>query len=159
MNFWEIFDTSMNFNCCRPPGSKHTRRNAIQIWATVISQETTLVFQENENHQWKRTKNVWNRSDNVREGAEGKNLHKIQQKKVEQILKRWHFSCCVQYCRVLIPTETNGAFAQKIQKLKNKQSHIQTYHTCLCYTLQQHCFQTLYSIYLTFPGFLWLYFI
>lgn len=81
MNFWEIFDTSMNFNCCWPPGSKHTRRNMIQTRATVISQETILVFQENENHQWKRTKNVWNRSDSMRERAVGKSLHKIQQRK------------------------------------------------------------------------------
>lgn len=69
---------------------------------------------------------VWNVSDSMREEAVGNNFHKIQQKKVELILKCEYFSSCAQHCRALIPTYTNGVLAQKRQKLKNKQSHMKT---------------------------------
>lgn len=46
---------------------------------TVISQETRLIFQENENHLREKTQNVRNRSVSMRERAIGDNLHKILQ--------------------------------------------------------------------------------
>lgn len=45
----------------------------------VISQETRLIFQENENNLREKTQNVRNRSVSMREIAIGDNLHKILQ--------------------------------------------------------------------------------